>query len=70
MSSDKWDGARFFKADDSGDHGCVEVAFHHGKVGVRDSKARGMGPVLEFTEHEWECFLSGALKGEFSLPGH
>jgi hypothetical protein len=25
--------------------------------------------VLSFTPHEWECFLAGAKKGEFDLPG-
>jgi len=66
--SSEWDGAEFFKAGGSNDVGCVEVAFRDGKVGVRDSKARGTGPVLTFTEHEWECFLAGAVKGEFDLP--
>lgn len=67
-SSGEWEGAKFFKSGDSSDHGCVEVAFHDGKVGVRDSKDKGAGPVLGFTEHEWACFLSGAAKGEFNLP--
>ena len=64
----QWDDAQWRKADVSGDHGCVEVAFAGGKVGVRDSKDGGRGPVLAFTEHEWACFLDGAGKGEFNLP--
>jgi len=48
----------------------VEVAFHGGKIGVRDSKDHGTGPVLGFTEHEWECFIQGAKNGEFDLPGN
>jgi Domain of unknown function (DUF397) len=68
MNSGEWDGAQWFKSTDSGDHGCVEVAFHNGKVGVRDTKDGGEGPVLAFTEHEWKCFLSGTKKGEFDLP--
>ncbi len=64
----EWDGARWFKADASGDHGCVEVAFHGGKVGLRDTKDNGSGPVLTFTEHEWASFISGARNGEFDLP--
>lgn len=68
MSSTEWDGAQFFKAGDSNDVGCVEVAFHDGKIGVRDSKDGGRGPVLGFTQHEWECFLKGARKGEFDPP--
>jgi hypothetical protein len=66
--SSEWDGARFFKAEDSNDYGCVEVAFHNGKIGVRDSKDHGTGPVLGFTEHEWACFVQGAKNGEFDLP--
>lgn len=66
--SGEWDGAEFFKAGGSGDHGCVEVAFHHGQVGVRDTKANGAGPVLAFTPHEWECFVAGTKAGEFDLP--
>jgi len=34
----EWDDAHWFKAADSGDHGCVEVAFLGGEVGVRDTK--------------------------------
>ena len=60
--------ARFFKAEGSNDVGCVEVAFHEGKVGVRDSEDHGTGPVLGFTAHEWKCFMEGARNGEFDLP--
>lgn len=66
--SNEWDGAQFFKSGSSNDHGCVEVAFHNGKIGVRDSKTHGSGPVLGFTEHEWKCFIEGAKNGEFDLP--
>lgn len=45
----------------------MEVAQLDGLVGVRDSKTHGSGPVLEFTRHEWECFLAGARGGEFNL---
>jgi hypothetical protein len=27
------------------------------------------GRVLAYDEHEWECFLDGARKDEFGLPG-
>jgi hypothetical protein len=66
--SSEWDGAVWFKATGSNDIGCVEIAFHRGKIGVRDTKDNGSGPVLAFTEHEWNCFLAGAKKGEFDLP--
>jgi Domain of unknown function (DUF397) len=64
----EWSGAHWFKSGVSSDHGCVEVAFHDGKIGVRDTKDQGRGPVLGFTPHEWECFLTGAKRGEFDLP--
>jgi len=27
------------------------------------------GRVLAYDDHEWECFLDGARKGEFGVPG-
>lgn len=66
--SGEWDGARWFKSGESQDQGCVEVAFHHGRIGVRDTKDSGTGPVLAFDEHEWDCFLQGAKRGEFDIP--
>jgi hypothetical protein len=63
-----WDGAHWFKSTNSGDHGCVEVAFRGGQIGVRDTKDEGSGPVLGFTESEWTAFLAGAKRGEFDLP--
>ena len=50
----------------SGGDNCVEVAFAaDGSVGVRDSKQKGLGPILEFTPAEWEAFLGGVGEGEF-----
>lgn len=62
-----WSTATFRKSSTSSSGGCVEVAQLDGLVGVRDSKTHGSGPVLEFTRHEWECFLAGARGGEFNL---
>lgn len=58
------------KASRSSDQqGCFEVSFDvPGMVGVRDSKRGDAGPVLEFTQHEFDCFLDGARKGEFTRP--
>jgi hypothetical protein len=56
--------AQWCKSTRSGTNGCVEVAFVQGQVAVRDSKQHG-GPVLVFTAHEWEAFLSGVRDGEF-----
>jgi hypothetical protein len=44
---------------------CVEVAeLPSGSVGVRSSRDPD-GPVLEFTQAEWDAFLGGARRGEF-----
>jgi Domain of unknown function (DUF397) len=51
--------AQWRKPGSSGDAGCVEVAYAHGWIGVRDTKNAGAGPVLAFTEHEWRAFLDG-----------
>jgi hypothetical protein len=64
------DGLNWFKAMDSGDHGCVEVVFHGGRIGVRDSKRGVNGDELWFDQHEWDCFLSGVKRGEFDAPEH
>jgi hypothetical protein len=47
---------------------CVEVGFVDdnglGQVMVRNSKHRD-GPVLEFTQSEWDAFVKGVRAGEF-----
>ena len=64
MESIKW-----FKSTRSGNNGaCVEVARLSDEViGVRDSKAKGKGPILTFTRTEWDAFIGGAKDGEFDL---
>jgi len=49
----------------SGD--CVEVASADRVVGIRDSKQRGRGPVLEFTADAWTAFLRAVKGGQFDL---
>ena len=45
---------------------CVEVArLQDGRVAVRDTKDRAVGPALIFTRPEWDAFLTGAKSGEF-----
>jgi Domain of unknown function (DUF397) len=45
---------------------CVEIArLAADRIGVRDTKDVGRGPVLIFTENEWEAFRSGIRSGEF-----
>jgi hypothetical protein len=52
----------------SGGDNCVEVAFApDGSVGVRDSKDKGHGPVLDFTDAEWRAFVRGVKGHEFDL---
>jgi hypothetical protein len=60
----------WIKAQASGGNGgsCVEVMrMDDASVRVRDSKAQGKGPVLEFRPDEWRAFLDGAANGEFNL---
>jgi len=45
---------------------CVEVAFIDNAIAVRDSK-HPQGPVLLFTQGEWDAFVDGAKDGEFDL---
>jgi len=55
------------KATKSGSNGgqCVEVArLDDGTIGVRYSKNPN-GPVLRFSQAEWEAFLDGMVKREF-----
>lgn len=65
--NDKWQNARWRKSTGSDSGACVEVAEVDGIVGVRDTKANGAGPVLEFHRKEWEAFLLGVGNGEFTM---
>ncbi|CAM4132237.1 DUF397 domain-containing protein [Nocardia ninae] len=61
-------GAKWFTSSHSGGgQDCVEVAFHGGIVGVRDSK-NPTGPALVFTPSEWAAFTAGVVEGEFNPP--
>jgi Domain of unknown function (DUF397) len=45
---------------------CVEVGhLLPDRVGVRDTKDKGTGPVLIFTGAEWDAFIAGAKEGQF-----
>lgn len=62
-----WKRANWRKASGSSSGGCVEVAMVDDVIGVRDTKAAGAGPVLEFNRLEWSAFLDGVAKGEFGF---
>ena len=62
------EGAEWRKSNRSGPYSdnCVEVAFVDDVIAVRDSK-NPTGPVLLFTQSEWDAFVEGAKDGEFDL---
>jgi Domain of unknown function (DUF397) len=45
---------------------CIEVGrLQPDRIGIRDTKDNGSGPVLIFTDHEWSAFIMGAKDGQF-----
>lgn len=47
---------------------CVEMAvLGAGQVGVRDSKAHGVGPILRLSSAEWAAFLAAVRAGRFDV---
>lgn len=45
---------------------CFEISrLTSDRIGVRDTKDQGTGPVLVFTGPEWSAFLQGAKDGQF-----
>jgi hypothetical protein len=45
---------------------CFEVSrLSPDRIGVRDTKDNGTGPVLVFTSAEWSAFIAGAKSGQF-----
>jgi hypothetical protein len=65
LANASWSKSSFSAA--NGD--CVDVArLHPDLIGVRDTKDKGRGPVLVFTQAEWTAFIAGAKHGEFDSP--
>ena len=45
---------------------CVELGrISPDRIGVRDTKDNGDGPILFFTGAEWSAFIAAAKSGEF-----
>ena len=45
---------------------CVEIGrVLSDRIGIRDTKDNGSGPVLVFTEPEFDAFVAAAKAGEF-----
>lgn len=47
---------------------CVEVTFDCRRVRVRNSTNAPSGPVLDFTQREWDAFVLRARAHEFDWP--
>lgn len=62
--------AKWFKARaSSANGGCLETAFlADGRVAIRDNEDL-KNPPFVVSRHVWQCWLDGAKKGEFDLPG-
>ena len=43
---------------------CVEVDFTAAGVEMRDSKAHGIGPIINFTPTQWAAFLDDLSSGD------
>ncbi|KAB1912675.1 MULTISPECIES: DUF397 domain-containing protein [unclassified Micromonospora] len=54
------------RAEGDSSESAVEVAFVGDLIGMRNS-AEPDGPVLVFTQDEWDAFVAGAQDGEFDL---
>lgn len=59
--------ARWQSGAPEGTTGGVEIAFVDDVIVMRDGK-HPAGPVLVFTQSEWDAFLAGARDNEFDLP--
>ena len=45
---------------------CIEISrLLSDRIGIRDTKDNGTGPVLFFTDSEWNAFIAGAKEGQF-----
>lgn len=64
MKPATWIKAR--ESNGNGGNNCVEAArLPDGTIGVRHSKTPD-GPILAFTQTEWDAFLTGVTTGDFN----
>jgi hypothetical protein len=62
ISQASWQKSKFSNLNGS----CIEVSrLTRDRIGVRDTKDNGTGPVLIFTGGEWYAFVAGAKDGQF-----
>lgn len=70
VTLDDIDRASWHKSTFSAMNGsCVEIGrVLPDRIGVRDTKDNGGGPILVFTDAEWSAFIAGAKSGQFDKP--
>lgn len=62
VSAASWQKSSFSSYNGS----CLEIGrLEPGRIGVRDTKDNGTGPILIFTDREWSAFILGAKDGQF-----
>lgn len=65
VSRASWQKSRYSNLNGS----CVEIGrILPDRIGVRDTKDNGSGPVLFFTGAEWSAFIAAAKSGQFDNP--
>lgn len=69
MSNPGWRAGWRTSTRSSNGGNCVEVDFITAGVHMRDSKARGTGPIIDFTPTQWAAFLRESVHGLPSANG-
>jgi hypothetical protein len=69
MSNGGWRAGWRTSTRSSNGGNCVEVDFTAVGVKMRDSKARGTGPIIDFSPTQWAAFLAESVRGLPSANG-
>lgn len=69
MSNGGWRAGWRTSTRSSNGGNCVEVDFTAAGVRMRDSKARGAGPIVDFSPTQWAAFLGESVRGLPSANG-